>query len=259
VGPSRGYLSYTSDEDSWEEIDLSNMYTASGGFSPVSMTYGNGLFVVVGSSGTFNYTKDGKFWTHLENIDEQNKSKSHFKNIEFMNGKFYATGNWNRVVTIVIDGDKLKVENVAKNTDDIGDNLTTIAYNGNTYLATRYNQYKSKDGVNWKQFRPTIKNSSSLQYIVSAPDGMFVAAKEMGGIAYSTDNGSSWTMAEGITSDDIKAPHLTDIILTNNKYVAVGMSSNVWVSENGKKWNEVKNDDIYNSRIYSMAYAELGR
>lgn len=258
VGKNRAYISYTGEEDSWEEIDISKMYTANGNFDPVAMCFGNGFFVVVGGSGTFNYTKDGKTWQHIEKLDDMNLSKSHYKNIEFINNKFFVTGNANRIITLTVDGDKLSVEKASQMSTDVGDHLSTVAYNGNTYVAFRYYAYKSKDGLNWKQFNPTCKMGASMLYIIPASDGTFIAAKEMGGIAYSKDNGNTWTIADGIKSDDIYAPHIRDIVNFNNKYIAIGLSCNVWTSDDGVKWTEIGNDKIKDARVFQMTAANIG-
>lgn len=66
------------------------------------------------------------------------------------------------------------------------------------------------------------------------------------------------TIADGIKSDDIYAPHIRDIVNFNNKYIAIGLSCNVWTSDDGVKWTEIGNDKIKDARVFQMTTANIG-
>lgn len=259
ISSNKVAISFTGEEDSWTEADISKTYVSSGAFNPVAITFGNGFFVICGSAGTLCYSKDGLEWKYIGEPDDMNVSVSHFKNVELMNGKFYVAGNCNRISTLIIKDEKVVIEKSSKFSTDAGDYCSFIAYNGVNFLGGRFSFFKSKDGINWKQYEPTTTGSSKLIKAFCLADGMIIAAKEMGGMSFSKDNGSSWENASGISYDAANAPHITALCNANGKFVAIGLQTGIWTSSNGTSWTETQNNAISESRLNGLIYAEIGK
>lgn len=259
ISSNKVAISFTGEEDSWTEADISKTYVSSGTFDPVSIAFGNGFFVICGSAGTLCYSKDGLDWKYIGEPDDMNVSVSHFKNVEFINGKFYVAGNCNRISTLIIKDEKVVIEKSSKFSTDAGDYCSFIAFNGTNYLGGRFSFFKSKDGINWKQYEPTTNGSSKLIKAFCLTNGMIIAAKEMGGMSFSKDNGSSWENASGIAYDAANAPHITALCNANGKFVAIGLQTGIWTSSNGTSWTETSNNAISESRLFGIAYAEIGK
>ena len=259
ISASKVALSYTGEADTWTEVDISDTYVSSGSFDPQAIAFGNGFFVMCGGSGTLCYSKDGYNWKYIGEPDDMNVGVSHFKNIEFINGKFYVTGNCNRIITLVVKDDKVVKENAAKFSTDAGDYFSFVAKNNTNYITGRFSFYKSTDGTNWKQYEPSTSGSSKLIKVLNLENNLYVGAKEMGGISVSKDNGNTLENANGIEADATYATHIKAMCIVGSKIVAIGHQTNIWVSTDGINWTSVANKDFEEIRFAGMVYSKIGK
>lgn len=106
---------------------------------------------------------------------------------------------------------------------------SSIAYNGNVYIAIAYNTNiaaRSYDGMTWE----TISMPSTAQwYDIVYGNGIFVTVA--GRVAYySADEGTTWNVCSGIEYT------CTSIIYGNGMFVAIGSKDNALYSADGITW-----------------------
>ena len=170
------------------------------------VTFGNGMFVVVGAGGkTFYSTDDGRTW------DEGNGTgNDEMRAITFANGMFVAVGY---AIYSSTDGKtwtkRRNADSAVKYAVTYGDGkFVAVASDGKTYYST--------DGKTW-----LIGNGCGSVDLrgVAYGNGMFVAVGIGGCLFYSFD-GISWIAGDSGVSKDLKA-----IAYAEGKFVIVGSST----------------------------------
>jgi hypothetical protein len=241
-------LSNTGDEDTWEEVDAENpcFYSV-----PKTMTFGGGFFVAVGDAGTVIYSKDGSRWTLMDDFGTV-LTKSHYWGVKYINNKFYVTANWNRVITLGISGDKLVVDNISANSEDVGDWIMCAVNNGSKYFAFRNSFYRSTDGITWKQYatNPAVTIQAATVF-----QGNIIGANWYGGIYYSAD-GMNWEIAGGPENGTAKAPLFREFASLGGTLIAFGDKTGFWISSDGKSWEQINNSAYEMNTIWQVAVAE---
>lgn len=217
--------------------------TANTGFQINEITYGNGMFVAVGSNGVVGRSTDnGTTWGTIV-ID----GHVYLKGVAYGNGKFIAVGY------------DASVENDSKgrayvSTDAI--NWTRVIYGGYSLYCVAYGNGKyviggdkdmhySTDGTKWASVRLDYSNN-----MLAFGNGVFVLSSSLFEIFTSTD-GSSWVHRKSLSPW-----YMNSLTFGQGKFVAAcyndGKSAGYY-STDGIKWTEGTSLDV--RAIYSgMCY-----
>jgi hypothetical protein len=196
-----------------------------------SMTYGNGMFVAVASSGTSNRvmtSPDGINWTTRTSAGDYL-----WEAVTYGNGMFVAVGSSsgtsNQVMTSP-DGINWTMRTSAAN-----NSWTEVAYGNGLFVATSQSGTNNRvmtspDGVNWTSRTSAADNTwSGLTY----GNGMFVAVAQTGSanrVMTSTD-GITWNTQTSVDNT------WTDVTYGNGIFVAVATNgTGVMTSSNGTSW-----------------------
>jgi hypothetical protein len=182
----------------WTEVNL-----PSGSSSLAGITYGNGLYVAVGGSGTTYTSADGMAWT-LNDI-----GSDWFKGVAFGNGVFVAVGSYKKVFTS-IDG----VNWTEKNVD--ASYLQDIVFANGKFVAVGWSAsiLTSSDGDMWTPAEKDRFTSTDFE-AVAYGNGLFVAVSSDGDFATSADGGN-WIVEYN------NHPGLNAVAFGNNNFVAAG-------------------------------------
>lgn len=208
------------DLETWTEYQLNSNY-----LKPKNIAYGNGIFIIVGSSGTTTDTwyyrsTDGVNWTAHKFIT--NKSYSiHSNSVKFINNRFIALLGiyWHRT------------EN--------GEEIRTKTENW---------FYESTDGITWTKHELIIESSEVLdQMDIDYAKGTYVRVGESGSIFTST-NLDNWTRRT--TGTNLK---LVGISYGKSQFVVTGDDGLILTSPNGITWT--KQDSNTDSYLIRSRYA----
>ena len=226
------------------------------------IAFGNGKYVVVGSSGTWGsnnpriaYSDDGILWTSV--IDTTFPIVSYINNIIFSNNMFLAFGagfnfgvddnngygaysydgiTWTAITDTVIS--KIQV--------------TSIAYgNGKFVVGGYYNRMAySSDGITWTSITDPVipDNNPSGSIIVAYGNDKFIANRQSGAAWYSND-GIIWS---DITDTNFRGRSIYNITYGNDKFVAIGYYFTAY-SYDGLSWTTVNAFPIM-PRRFGIAY-----
>jgi hypothetical protein len=215
-----------------------------GGPSLFGLTYGNGKYVAVGTSGTVIASSDGTDW----NLTEQRarsiakttySDKGHLTRARFIAGSRAAVGSG-------IAGKKLPAGRTLIDSgysSDISGNLLGVAYGAGKFVAIGDDgfSWSSTDGTSWTQV-----GGVSLGWFTSIAflNGKFVAFGYDGDyVVLTSSDGSAWSSAPMSTSD-----FCAGSAYGNGIYVAVvwsGSGSPIFTSTNGSNdWTAVSNGSI---------------
>ncbi len=219
----------TTDGENWKKISTSVNHQFFGGFEDVA--YGNGMFVAVGKQSLLVFSKDGETWVSYpgQTVDPDTRAGStHLYGVDYANGKFYITGNRNRVMILVPDEkDGIYIEKNI-NQDQISSRLNEMAYGKGKYIAVGTKQdYISTDGNNWQVIDPEWQNWG----IVFGNDE-FVKVSGFGRI-FTSPTGESNTWTETLYA---VRTMFWDVAWGNNTYVVTGKDGVFYTSPDGKEW-----------------------
>jgi len=207
-------------------------------------SYGDGRFVAGGNNGIIAWSDDGINWTEVDSTLPDDLNTIIYA-IAYGNGIFVAAareniGNFNFRGRLIWSDDR--GESWQRGTG-IGDNtqFLSVVFGNNVFLAGGSGEQTviSQDGKTWKTaatgiFGDNHYSVSSLAY----GNNKFIAARDVvAGMAYSSDNGSSWTII-GAEKRPFGNIDIIDIVFGNGKFVAISDSSNnnVAYSEDGENW-----------------------
>ena len=185
-----------------------NEYSKIGRDDILSVTYGNGMFVAVGKSGSIVTSTDGITWTK-----QTSPVSSTLIAVTYGNGMFVAVGESGSIVTstdgITWTKQTLKDRSI----------LNAVTYGNGMFVAVGENNLsvRSTDGITWTSSSTPDRILKSITY----GNGMFVAVGYTRGIATSTD-GKTWTSQTSPVSTDFKS-----VTYGNGMFVAVGESGNI--------------------------------
>lgn len=195
----------------WVEYQLNSNY-----LEPSNIAYGNGVFIITGSSSTSSDTwiyrsTDGTNWTPLQLPTTVNFALQ-CNSVKFINNKFViATSGWK--TTYYSDG-------VITGIDEV------VAF------------FESKDGFNWTLRKLIIPRGTNENYKkASAMDieyhnGLYVFVGNNGNI-YSSNDLINWT--KRISYVDLK---LVGISYGKNQFVITGDNGTILTSQNGINWTK---------------------
>ncbi|WP_461257692.1 hypothetical protein [Treponema sp. R80B11-R83G3] len=125
--------------------------------------------------------------------------------------------------------------------------VTSIAYGNNTFVAVGYGQDGGKiatstDGVNWKAVADTKFTTAIIS--IGYGNGTFVAGGDYGKMAYSSDNGATWTAVEDSTFGSNTNSSINAIAYGNSTFVAVGRVGIAYSTNNGATWTKVEDNNL---------------
>ena len=238
-----GYILLTSDDgNTWENISLDSLNLTSGSrFHDV--TYGNGMYVVVGDSGNILYSKNSKEWSRIK----LEGSKSHgYVSIAYGKNRFFATGGTNSTDSVILiesnDGinwnssfSKLGIE-VGKSIEFCMDMF---------FLITDNRCLKSEDGTNWETSVTCNFSGNPKQYCINNK----IHVTENSNAIYKSLDGNSFT------SITFPSTSSTGIAYGNDLYV-VGSSANIYynLSFISVGWSQTTNFSDNSGTILSIIY-----
>lgn len=187
-----------------------------------SITYANGKFVAVATSGVAAYSTDGVTWTSATM-----PSASSWISVTYGNGKFVAIGQSSTAAAYSTDGISWTAATLPSNV-----NWQLVTYGGTKFVAVAYNTTNaaySSDGITWTAANmPSASSWSSVVY--GASKFVAVASNATGSAAYSSD-GITWT---AITLPTTEAGQ--SIIYGGSKFVTVGNGGHAAYSTDGISW-----------------------
>ena len=213
-----------------------------GNDSWVSIAYGNGKYVVVGSGGNFTYSTDGINWATPSYISG---STNQWSEICYANGKFVAV-DYSGNVSTSTNGTSWTTPVKT----DIS-NAGVIKYLKDKFYIFGIGTFiYSEDGISWSSSTKMF-SSSGVSTIKDAAYGnnVFIAVYNTRGssisyTAVSTD-GIKWN------TSDYRITNISSVSrveFVNGKFIAVGTSksnSGICTTTDGKNWTILKNTAEY--------------
>jgi hypothetical protein len=241
---------------SWTEIE-----DEEGDIFPIDfqgVAWGGDKFVAVGyettglinsvATGKIAYSSDGVNWTRAT-LDPFTRTDSYINGVAWGGGKFVAVG-FNNTITSSPDG-------IDWTNGTFTGSLSGIAWGGTAgnekFVAVGLYGVitSSPNGVDWTP----VSNSTFTGHIngIAWGGGKWVAVGDDGKMAYSTDNGATWTQVSPSpfgSSDQIDAA-----AWGNGKWVAAG-GDTIAYSSDGETWTKVNNHPFSSSSssIQSIAW-----
>lgn len=244
---------YISNIDIGEEIDDFKSWiepvqdTNLGSHNWYGITYGDGKFVAIGSSGYISISTDGTTWS----VSSQNSTlgSNSWANIAYGNGKFVAIGDSGYISTST-DGTTWSspVQSLGSRS------WTTIRYINNQFIAIGFYGYisTSTDGTTWSS--PVQSIGSSSWRGIAYGDGKFVAINYTGYISTSTD-GITWSSPVQIVN--LSSYVWTDIIYKDNQFIIIGEYGHFSTSSDGKNWSATyHNVNLGSHYWYDIVYGD---
>ncbi len=184
----------------------------------IGVTYGNGMYVAVGTNGTVLTSSDGLNW-----MTRTVGTAIQLNGVAYSNGTYVAVGQSGKILTSS-DGVSWIIRDSGTTNE-----LRTVNYINGSYFAVGANGtiLTSSDGVNW-----TSQASGTTQFIfaVNYFNGMYIAVGSVGTILTSSD-GVSWTNRSPGTTNS-----LLGVSYANGTYVVVGQSGTILTSSDGTNW-----------------------
>ena len=180
--------------------------------------YENNKFVAVGSGGRIAYSANGTTWIAVENSTFKSVS---INAIAYGGGKFIAVGN--EIAGSVLD-----------------DKYGLMAYSTDSGV-TWTNITENITGLTWSR-NGTDYNIGAINAIAYG-NGKFVVGSTGGFIAYSADDGTTWTAVQDTTFRmDTQSDGVNSIAYGNGKFVAGGGGNSVpemAYSTDGTTWTKI--------------------
>jgi len=238
VAGTKIYVSPSGDEDTWVENDISGMLQG----RIKSIAYGGGFFVAGGEKGTIVYSKDTKIWNPINDISDRVNT---YYSIKYFNNKFIVAGNFNRIITLNISGDKVVLNKAFKNSDDPKDYLSSIACSNKIYICHKA-FFRSADGETFNQFMTSPAMTLSG---IGCGNGIIIGANADGGLFTSSD-GTKWEAITGIETATANSIIISDIVFFSNSFIAVGSKGTIWKSTDGKAWSPVTTTNDFSTDTF---------
>jgi len=226
VDGNLGLVNYASDITSIVAPEGGTTWTTrTSGFGTTTIngvTFGDGLYVAVGSSGKLTTSTDGITWT----TRTSGFGTTTINGVTFGDGLYVAVGSSGKLTTST-DGITWTTRTSGFGSTSIygvgyGDGLYVAVGNSGT-LAT------STDGTTWTT--RTSGFGSTAIYGVTYGDGLYVAVGRDGKLTTSTD-GTTWTTRTSGFGDS----HIYALTYGDGLYVAVGSSGTLTTSTDGITW-----------------------
>ena len=233
--------SYTLTYDDWTAIasPVQNSWYA--------VTYGDGVFVAVGYSGTNRAMRsvDGGLTWEDRSVPEGNTWLS----VAYGNGTFVAvaTDGTNRVMRSTDNGYSWSSASAAA-----ADSWSDVTYGNGTFVAVSYDgtvMYSTNNGSSWSS-ATTVPEANSWEQVAYG-NGVFVAVSSDGTnrTMYSTDDGDTWTAVASSATESWYSVAYGDGVFVA---VAAGTDTIMWSDDDGQSWNSetASSSANWNSVIY---------
>lgn len=178
-----GNNSTLSDAVQWTyREDLSKKDSNFGNYSVTALCYNGSIYVAAGYGGRLSYSTDGINWTYTKNL--------------ILSG--WGSSNSNTDSTYLVND---------------------IAWNGTYFMAVGWGKCAiSTDGINWT-LKGNIGTNNGRSVIWD--NSKWVVGCDAGRIAYSADNGTTWTVRTDLANNGLWSYYsCTDILFVANKYYA---------------------------------------
>jgi hypothetical protein len=213
------------------------------------ITYGNGIFVAVGSEGTIVTSTDGKYW-----LARKSGTTNSLLNVAYLNDMFVAVG----AGTILTSRDgvswtlRYSAPSVSVRAVAYGNNRFVAVGNNNPSSFSTFNTVilTSTDGVTWSQQQsPTGYSLNGVAY----GNGIFVTVGTDSYDRYGKDiiltspDGLNWTVRQ-----QGDWPTMSGVAFGNGIFVAAGGDGVILSSADGLSWT---NRGVSGSDIASVTYA----
>ena len=205
------------------------------------VTYGDGLYVAVGESGTLTTSTDGITWT----TRTSGFGTTIIYGVTYGDGLYVAVGDSGKLTTST-DGTTWTTRTSGFGTTRIygvtyGDGLY-VAVGSSGTLTT------SPDGTTWTT--RTSGFGTTIIRGVTYGDGLYVAVGDSGKLTTSTD-GITWTTRTSGFGTTI----IWDVTYGDGLYVAVGASGTLTTSTDGTTWTS-RTSGFGSSTVYGVTYGD---
>jgi photosystem II stability/assembly factor-like uncharacterized protein len=226
AGGAVGKMAYSDDNgEKWTAVSNSTFGTS----QILGIAYGNNRFVVGGESGKMAYSANGTSWTAVSNSTFGTTS---ILDIAYGNNRFVAVGLQGQMAYSVNGEIWTAVSNSTF--------PSTYTIDSNTYAYPIYAiAYGIADGESVGRFVAvgrdgkmaysvdngvtwTAVSNPLSYYAIAYGNNRFVAVGDKGKIAYSDDNGETWTAVADSTFGTGYFDSINAIAFGNNRFVAVG-------------------------------------
>lgn len=201
---------------------------------PYSVTYGNGLFVVVVEGGPIFTSPDGATWSSIASGTSNDLFSVTYGNgpSSGQAGQFIAVGDSGTILTSS-DGTTWTIKssgttNCLSSVTYGADKMFIAVGDSGTILT-------SPDGTTWSlKYSGTTNELTSVTY----GDNQFVAVGGQGTILTSSD-GAAWS-----EKNSVKTKRLTSVTYGKGVFVAVGDTGTIIISKDGNAWSGITTDFI---------------
>jgi len=189
-----------------------------------SVTYGDGLYVAVGSSGTLTTSPDGTTWT----TRTSGFGSDYINAVTYGDGLYVAVGSPYSSPTLATSPDGTTW---TTRTSGLSKLISAVTYGDGLYVAVGFDGgiTTSPDGTTWTT--RTSGFGTTIIRGVTYGDGLYVAVGSSGKLATSTD-GTTWTTRTSGFGTTI----IYGVTYGDGLYVAVGDSGKLTTSTDGTTW-----------------------
>ena len=251
---NNGRIAYSPDGATWTAVTQANS-GFTGTPNIITIAYGNGRWVAGGTASTvldggraMRFSDDGITWTAVtNNFGVTINSIAH-------NGQAGAGSRWVAVGnggTMVTSTDGMTWTTVTSTVFPVGASaINTVAYSNGRWIAggiagppgsTIGVIARSDNGTVWATANTTAFTAGAGQVrSIAYGNDRWIAVGDSGRMAYSTDNGATWTQVPDSPFDFGFLARVRGITFANNRWVAVGDSGNMAYSANGENWTAVR-------------------
>jgi len=206
-----------------------------------SVTYGDGLYVAVGESGTLTTSTDGTTWTSRTS----GFGTTYISGVTYGDGLYVAVGS-SGTMTTSPDGITWTTRTSGFGTTDI----YGVTYGDGLYVAVGRSGIltTSPDGITWTT--RTSGFGTTYIYDVTYGDGLYVAVGRDGKLTTSTD-GTTWTTR----TSGFGTTRIYDVTYGDGLYVAVGNDGKLTTSTDGTTWT-TRTSGFGTTDIDSVTYGD---
>jgi hypothetical protein len=205
------------------------------------VTYGDGLYVAVGESGTMTTSTDGITWT----TRTSGFGTTTIRGVTYGDGLYVAVGVSGTLTT--------STDGITWTTRTSGFGTTLIygvTYGDGLYVAVGSSGKltTSTDGITWTT--RTSGFGSTIIFNVTYGDGLYVAVGESGTMTTSPD-GITWTTR----TSGFGSTRIWGVTYGDGLYVAVGVSGTLTTSPDGITWT-IRTSGFGSTLIYGVTYGD---
>lgn len=240
------------DGSSWEEAEEWATYDNGTALNAEDVAFGDGLFVSVGKGTNIAASRDGLTWARFRGeIDpELGAGRVHLNEIKFIDGKFYVTGNQNRVAVFSVrDRDLILEGNENYMASPHMANLASDG-EGNWILSgSSEAAWYGTDPMNMKEAESTPFQTNGAAYCGER----FVATTGFNKVWYSKDKGKTWREKKMDASGGTWTSPVRDD--GGTCYIPSLTDGIVIKTEDGKRYDNVPLGSAGFSRIYDLTFS----